>query len=63
MAVLIKKREMSILMTLRCSVVCVLSTAAMVLTVTIHRVVDDVAATHTSSACVYTATCERKEVD
>ena len=33
------------------------------LTVTIHRVLDDVAATHTISACVYIATRGRKEVD
>ena len=33
------------------------------LTVTICRVLDDVAATHTTSACVYTATRGRKEVD
>ena len=33
------------------------------LTVTICRVLDDVAATHTTSACVYIATRGRKEVD
>ena len=32
-------------------------------TVAIHRVLDDVAATHTISACVYTATRGRKEVN
>ena len=45
-AALIKKRDINILMILRCSMVCVSST------VTICRVLDDVAATHTSSACV-----------
>ena len=34
------------------------------LTVSIHRVLDDVvAATHTTSACVYIATRRRKEID
>ena len=33
------------------------------LTVTIYRVLDDVAASHTISACVYIATRRRKEDD
>ena len=61
-AALIKKRNISTLMILRCSVVCMFFPPPWSLTVTIHRVLDDVAATHTTSTCVYVATRGRKQV-
>ena len=47
----------------QCSMVCVFCTAMVSDCHHSHRVLDDIAATQTTSACVYIVTRGRKEVD